>query len=85
MGETGDVVMIDARLDESANVADASPELAQAFADQADWDPRQASDLPGDSDGGYVYMRLLPERMQVWRRVPEHPGRTVMRAGRWVT
>jgi hypothetical protein len=85
LGETGDVVMIDARLAEAVSLADASPELAQAFADQADWDPRQARDLPGNSDGGYVYLRLLPERIQVWRDVPEHPGRTVMRAGQWVT
>jgi general stress protein 26 len=85
LGETGDVVMIDARLEESVPLADARPELAQAFADQADWDPRHARDLPGASDGDYVYLRLLPERVQVWRHEREHAGRTVMRAGRWVT
>ena len=85
LGQTGDVVMIDARLERSVNLADAPPELAQAFADQADWDPRHARALPASSDDGYVYLCLRPERIQVWRNTPEHPGRTVMRAGQWVT
>jgi general stress protein 26 len=84
LGTTGDVVMIDACLEESVPLAGAPPELAQAFADQADWDPRNARDLPGASDGDYVYLRLLPERIQVWQNEREHPGRTIMRAGRWL-
>jgi hypothetical protein len=85
LGETGDVVMIDAGLDRSVNLADAPPELAQGFADQADWDPRHAHALPASSDDGYVYLCLRPERIQVWRNAPEHPGRTVMRADQWLT
>ena len=83
LGETGDVVMIDAELAESVRLADAPPGLAQAFADQADWDPRRAAGLPA-SDSGYVFLCLRPERVQVWRHVGEHPGRTIMREGRWL-
>ncbi|MGH3169346.1 MAG: hypothetical protein ACRDN0_26125 [Trebonia sp.] len=27
---------------------------------------------------------LRPERVQAWQHVSEHPGRTIMREGRWV-
>jgi len=84
LGETSDVVMIDTRLEKAVNLEDAPPDLARAFADQADWDPRRATDLPGSRDGGYVFLCLRPQRIQVWRDVAEHPGRTVMRAARWV-
>jgi hypothetical protein len=83
LGETSDVVIIDARLAEAINLEDAQPSLAQAFADQADWDPRCSDDLPA-SRTGYVFLCLQPERVQVWRHVSEHPGRTVMREGRWL-
>jgi hypothetical protein len=84
LGETGDVVMIDARLSQAVNLEDASAGLAQAFAGQADWDPRRAGGLPGSGGGGYVFLCLRPERIQVWRSASEHSGRTVMRDGRWV-
>ena len=84
LGETSDVVIIDTRLEKAVNLEDAPPDLAQAFADQADWDPRRASDLPGSRDGGYVFLCLLPQRIQVWRDVAEHPGRTVMREAEWL-
>jgi hypothetical protein len=83
LGETSDVVIIDARLAEAVSLEDAHPSLAQAFADQADWDPRYSDDLPA-SHTGYVFLCLQPERVQVWRHVSEHPGRTVMREGRWL-
>jgi hypothetical protein len=83
LGETSDVVIIDARLAEAVNLEDAHPDLTQAFADQADWDPRHSDDLPA-SRSGYVFLCLRPERVQVWRHASEHPGRTVMREGRWV-
>jgi len=83
LGETSDVVIIDARLTEAINLKDAHPDLAQGLADQADWDPRSSDDLPA-SQSSYVFLCLRPERMQVWRHVCEHPGRTVMREGRWV-
>jgi hypothetical protein len=77
------VVIIDARLAEAVNLEDAHPGLAQAFADQADWDPRLSDDLPA-SRTGYIFLCLQPERVQVWRHVSEHPGRTVMRETWWV-
>lgn len=83
LGETSDVVIIDARLAEAVNLEDAHPSLARAFADQADWDPLWSDDLPA-SHTGYVFLCLQPERVQVWRHVSEHPGRTVMRESRWV-
>lgn len=85
LGETGDVVMIDASLARAVSLDDAPAELAEAFAGQADWDPRQAGGLPGSRDGGYVFLCLRPERIQVWRTASEHPGRTIMRQGRWVS
>lgn len=83
LGKTSDVVIIDARLAEAVNLEDAHPGLTQAFADQADWDPCLSKDLPA-SRSGYVFLCLRPERVQVWRHASEHPGRTVMREGRWV-
>jgi hypothetical protein len=83
LGETSDVVIIDARLAEAVSLEAAPPGLTQAFADQADWDPRFSDDLPA-SHSGYVFLCLRPERVQVWRHASEHPGRTVMREGRWV-
>lgn len=78
MGGTRDVVMVDAVVEEVVVVGDAPDAIANAYAAQADWDPRRAGD-------GYVYLRLRPERIQVWREVDEIPGRTVMRAGVWLT
>jgi hypothetical protein len=83
LGETSDVVIIDARLAAAVNLEDAHPSLAQVFADQADWDPRLSDDLPA-SHTGYVFLCLQPERVLVWRHASEHPGRTVMRESRWV-
>lgn len=71
LGQTGDVVMIDTALNKSVDVDSAPAEVASAFADQADWDPRDA----GGPSEGYVYLCLLPERVQVWRSVAEHRGR----------
>jgi hypothetical protein len=33
---------------------------------------------------GFVYVRLVPQRMQVWKGSAEFSGRTVMRAGAWL-
>lgn len=78
LGETRDVVMIDAILVESVPAAKANAELADAYATQAGWDPR--------TDGGdYVYLVLGPERIQVWREGEDLAERTVMRNGTWVT
>jgi hypothetical protein len=77
VGPTRDVVVIDARLEDSVPVI-AAQELAERYVQQADWDPRTA----GDS---YRFLVLRPERIQAWREVNELPGRTLMRDGTWLT
>lgn len=74
LGPTRDVVLIDAVLEALVPVPEAPAELAEGFAGQADWDPRSAGD-------GDVYLVLRPVRIQAWREVDELAGRTVMRAG----
>lgn len=76
LGPTRDVVVIDARLERSVPVAEAA-DLAERYAQQADWDPRTAGD-------GYRLLVLRPERIQAWREVDELPGRTLMRDGTWL-
>ena len=78
VGSTRDVLHIEARLASHVAVGLAETELAQAFADRADWDPR------GDGSGGYEFFVMEPVRMQAWREVDEIPGRTIMRDGRWL-
>ncbi len=77
LGETRDVVLVDAVLDQAVPVADAPAELAEGYAAQADWDPRRDPD-------GYVYLVLRPLRIQAWREVDEMTGRTLMRDGDWL-
>ena len=61
LGDTRDVVMIDADLVRIVPTPDAPAALADGYAAQAGWDPR--------TDGGdYVYLVLRPERIQVWQR-----------------
>ncbi len=77
LGDTRDVVMIDAVLAETVTKSKASAALAEGYAAQAGWDPR--------TDGGdYVYLVFGPERIQVWREAEDLAGRTVMRNGAWV-
>jgi hypothetical protein len=75
VGPTRDVVMIDAELERSTPV-DADATLGEAYAAQADWDPR--------GDDGYVFLVLRPLRLQAWRESDEIKGRTLMRDGAWV-
>ena len=76
VGHTRDVVMIDASLERWTPVED-DPELAAAYVDRSDWDPRR--------DTGYDLMVLRPTRIQAWREADEISGRTIMREGRWLT
>lgn len=76
VGPTRDVVMIDAVVERTVPVAEAGP-LGDAYAAQADWDPRQ-------SGGAYAYVVLAPRRIQAWREADEIAGRTIMRDGRWL-
>lgn len=75
VGPTRDVVMIDATLERTVDVA-ADAALGDAYAAQADWDPRR--------DSGYVFFVLRPLRMQAWRESNEITGRTLMRDGSWL-
>jgi len=77
LGETRDVVMIDAILIEAVPTSEAPAALADGYAAQAGWDPRTDS-------GDYVYLVLRPERIQVWREAEDLAGRTVMRNGAWM-
>ena len=75
VGPTRDVVMIDAVLERSVDVAE-DDALWAAYTAQADWDPRQGS--------GYLFLVLRPVRLQAWREANEIPGRTLMRDGTWL-
>jgi len=74
IGSTGDVVMIDATAVVVA-AADIGEVAAEGYA--------QASGVPRSAPG-FTYMRLVPERIQVWKGQAEFSGRTVMRAGVWL-
>ncbi|MGY2874813.1 hypothetical protein ACVW00_002003 [Marmoricola sp. URHA0025 HA25] len=75
VGRTRDLVMIDATVERSVDVA-ADLALGEAYAAQADWDPRESAD--------YVFFVLRPLRMQAWREANEITGRTLMRDGTWL-
>ena len=75
VGPTRDVVMMDAELERTVDVA-ADATLGEAYAAQADWDPRR--------DSGYVFFVLRPLRMQAWRESNEIAARTLMRDGAWL-
>jgi hypothetical protein len=77
VGPTRDVVLIDVVLESIVKVSQAPTALADGYAAQSDWDPRDAGE-------GYAYVILRPERIQAWREVDELPGRTLMRDGRWL-
>ncbi len=77
LGPTRDVVMIDAELEQVYGLNEVPAALAQGYAMQADWDPRQ-------SGGQMQFLVLRPQRIQAWREVNELPGRTLMRGGAWV-
>ncbi|HYF72806.1 MAG TPA: hypothetical protein VD864_08285 [Nocardioides sp.] len=69
------MTMVDAVLERAVPTAEAGA-LGEAYAAQADWDPRGSA--------GYVYLVLRPERVQAWREADEIAGRTLMRDGAWL-
>jgi len=75
VGPTRDLALIDVVLERSVAV-DEDATLGEAYADQADWDPRGLA--------GYVYLVLRPTRIQAWRESNELAGRVLMRDGAWV-
>lgn len=77
LGDTRDVVMIDTTLESTHPVAGAPAAVADGYAGQSDWDPR-------DSPDGYVYLVLEPRRILAWREANEIADRTLMRDGAWL-
>jgi hypothetical protein len=75
VGPTPDVVMIDAVLEKTLDVA-ADDALTAAYAAQAEWVP--------PSGTGFVFLVLRPFRVQAWRVANEIAGRTLMRDGTWL-
>jgi len=76
LGPTRDVILIDAALDETIPVGD-SGAIGEAYANQSDWDPREAGE-------GFVFLALRPLRVQAWREENEIPDRLLMRDGAWL-
>src|SRR3954447_14799550 len=77
-GQTRDVVIIDAALDRIVGVTDsAARDVAEAYARQADWDPRL-------DRGSYVLVLLRLQRVQAWRESNELSGKLLMRDGAWL-
>ncbi|HZC70534.1 MAG TPA: hypothetical protein VE442_07570 [Jatrophihabitans sp.] len=77
LGPTRDVVMIDAELEHSHPVGQVPARIAEAYAAQSDWDPREAG-------AGYLFLVFRPLRIQAWREVNELRDRTLMRGGAWL-
>ena len=75
LGETRDVVLIHGTVE--ALTLGTDPELEEAHAQAAGFDPRTLADE-------YVYLRITPRSIQAWREVNELAGRWVMRAGEWL-
>ena len=74
LGESRDVVMIDAVLIEAIPASDAPATLAEGYAAQAGWDPRT-------DPANYVYVVLGPERIQVWGKARAGPAHRHARRG----
>jgi hypothetical protein len=77
VGPTRDVVVIDAEVERITPAGDLDDATGEAYAAQADWDPRRSKDP-------YAYVTFRPVRVQAWREANEIHGRTLMRDGEWV-
>jgi hypothetical protein len=77
LGETRDVVMIEGQVSLiAAKSADGA--LVEAHTSAAGFDARKEAD--------YVYVRLVPEKIQAWREVNELTDeRNLMTGGKWLT
>ena len=76
-GPTRDVVMIDAILDGQVEITAEPQELADLYARQSGWDPREEPDP-------YVLLLMRPVRIQAWREANELEGKWLMRDGEWL-
>jgi hypothetical protein len=75
LGQTRDVVIVEGPVE--AIPIGADPELEDAHALAAGFDPRTLADE-------YVYLRITPHEIQAWREANELEGRFVMRGGAWL-
>src|SRR5260370_4568073 len=77
IGSAADVLMIDATAT-IATVADITDiaEVAKRYAQASGNDPQ--------SEPGFVYIQLVPDRIQLWKGVAEFTGRTAIGAGVWL-
>ena len=76
-GPTRDVVLMDVELAGELDVAEASEDVAGAYARQSGWDPRAERDA-------YRFLLLRPVRVQAWREANELAGKLLMREGAWL-
>ena len=76
LGSPEDVIVIDARVAGSRPVED-SPDMAGDFASAVGWNPREVGE-------GWVFIRLVPERIQAYKGYDELEGRDVMKNSRWL-
>jgi hypothetical protein len=76
IGPTRDVILLEGTV-KTVAVAEISQELGDAFAAKTGFDPRSLK-------GTYLYFRVQPEVIQVWREANELAGRYVMRDGSWL-
>jgi hypothetical protein len=77
IGSSDDAVVVEGRLAARAPVGEAAPGLAEGFARQVGWDPRE-------QEGGWELFVVRPRRVQAYRGHEELEGRDVMRDGRWL-
>lgn len=75
LGQTRDVVIVEGRVE--AIPIGADPELGDAHARSAGFDPRALAEE-------YVYLRIAPKEIQAWRESNELEGRVLMRDGAWL-
>ncbi len=76
-GMPADVILIDAKLENSTAAGQADDELAGGFSKAVGWDPREVGD-------DWAFYRLRPGRIQAYRGYEEIEGRDVMKGGRWL-
>jgi hypothetical protein len=76
IGSPEDVIVIDAERVKTKPV-DVEPHISEGFAAAVGWDPREI-------DGDWVFLTLLPSRIQAYRGYDELQGSDVMRDGRWL-
>ncbi len=75
LGPTRDVVIVEGPVEAIEMGAD--PELEEAHALAAGFDPRELSEE-------YIYLRITPSEIQAWREANELEGRNLMRGGAWL-